>query len=175
MIKRVVGSVGVMILLGAGCASKEAQTSSVALGYTLPSDGSITVTSTSVNAKDLVKADALFAQADECGYARSAEYYLDIENLFNSATGVRYTFAIAGDYEMPTWTVTVLPNAPAYTALESFKTDFDICAVGGTLYPQQIGTSSLLFSGSCGSGYSAGKKNGCDVIRKAVEPTLTVK
>lgn len=174
MLKRFLGPVAMMVLLGGGCVPQGTQETSVTLGYTLPSDGSITVTSVSVDAEDLVNADALLAQAGECGYARTADYYLDIENLFDGAKGVRYTFKIAGDYEMPTWTVTVLPNAPAYASLESFKTDFDICAVGGTLYPQQMSTNALLFTNSCGSGYSGGKENGCDVIRTAVESTLTV-
>ena len=174
MVKRFLGPVAMMVLLGGGCAGG-AETASPTLGYTLPSDGSITVTSVAVNADDVVKADALLAQAAECGYARTADYYLDIAQLFTGAKGTKYTFAIAGNYEMPTWTVTVLPNAPAYGSLESFKADFDMCAVGGDLYPKQVGTETLLFANSCGSGYSAGKKNGCDAIRTVVEPTLTVK
>lgn len=174
MFKRVFGVMAVVVLLGGGCVPQGTKTTEVTLGYTLPSDGSITVTSASVSAGDLVKADALLAQAEECGYARSAQYYLDLENLFDGAKGVEYTFAIAGDYEMPTWKVTVLPNVPAYTSAESFKTDFDICAVGGVLYPQQMSANALLFTNSCGSGYSGGKENGCDAIRTAVESTLTI-
>jgi hypothetical protein len=175
MLKRFLGPVAMMVLLGGGCVPQGTQETSVTLGYTLPSDGSITVTSASVDAEDVVKADALLAQADECGYARSADYYVDLENMFDGAKGVKYTFKIAGDYEMPTWTVTVLPNTPVYTSLESFKNDFDICAAGGDLYPKQVSTEALLFTESCGSGYSAGKENGCDAIRAAVESTLTVK
>lgn len=174
MLKRVFGVMAVVVLLGGGCVPQGTKTTEVTLGYTLPSDGSITVTSASVNAEDLVKADAFLVQAGECGYARSAQYYLDLENLFDGAKGVEYTFTIAGDYEMPTWKVTVLPNVPAYTSAESFKTDFDICAAGGALYPQQVSAEALLFAESCGSGYSGGKKNGCDVIRTAVEPTMSV-
>lgn len=173
MMKRFLGPVAIMVLLGAGC-TPGAQTTEVALGYTLPSDGSITVTSVSVNADDVVNANTLLAQAEECGYARSAEYYLDIENLFSGAKGTQYTFKIAGDYEMPTWTVTVLPNAPVYTEIESFKGDFDICAAGGNLYPKNVSADALLFTDSCGSGYSEGKENGCDAIRAAVESTLTM-
>ncbi len=174
MMKRIVGAFATLVLLGGGCAGG-AETVSPTLGYTLPSDGSITVTSAAVNAEDVVKADALFAQAAECGYARAAEYYLDTASLFTGEKGTRYTFTIAGNYEMPTWTVTVLPNAPAYTEVGSFKTDFDICAVGGTLYPTQMSSSSLMFTASCGSGYSGGKENGCDAIRTAIESTLTIK
>jgi hypothetical protein len=174
MIKRFLGLAAMMMFLGAGCGAPGAQTAEVALGYALPSDGSITVTSTAINAEDVVSADALLAQAEECGYARAAEYYLDIENLFSGTKGAQYTFKIAGDYEMPTWTVTVLPNAPAYSAVESFKNDFDICAAGGSLYPKNVSADALLFTDSCGGGYSGGKENGCDVIRAAVESTLTM-
>ncbi len=174
MIKRFLGLAAMMMFLGAGCGAPGAQTTDVALGYTLPSDGSITVTSVSVSADDVVNADMLLAQAEECGYARAAEYYLDIENLFSGTKGVQYTFKIAGDYEMPTWTVTVLPNAPAYAEGESFKGDFDMCAAGGSLYPKNVSPNALLFTGSCGSGYSGGKENGCEAIRAAIESTLTI-
>lgn len=174
MMKRIVGVFATLVLLGGGCAGG-AKTAAPTLGYTLPSDGSITVTSATVNAEDVVKADALLAQAAECGYNRSASYYLDTAALFTGEKGTRYTFTIAGNYEMPTWTVTVLPNAATYSSLEGFKTDFDICAVGGALYPTQMSSSSLMFTASCGSGYSGGKKNGCDAIRTAVESTLTIK
>lgn len=172
MMKRFVMSGAALALLGAGCA---AQSSSVAtLGYSLPADGSITVTSREVDASTLVRADTLFAQAEECGYARAPQYYVDLENLFVGKTGMQYTFAIAGDYEVPTWTVTVLPNAAAYASESLFKSDFDICSAGGSLYPSAVGSANLLFTNSCGSGYSGGKENGCEVVRAAVEPTLSI-
>ena len=174
MTKRIVMMFATVVLLGGGCAGG-VKTTLPTLGYTLPSDGSITVTSAAVNGEDIVKADALLAQAAECGYSRSASYYLDTAALFTGEKGTRYTFTIAGNYEMPTWTVTVLPNAATYSSLEGFKTDFDICAAGGDLYPSKVSPDSLMFIAGCGSGYSDGKKNGCDAIRTAVESTLTIK
>lgn len=165
-----------IVLIGGGCTGSAPSSSAPTLSYQLPADGSVTVSTSTVDATTLVDADALLAQAEECGYARAPEYYLDIENLFAGLTGTRYTFTATGDYGAPTsWTVTVLPNAPVYGSTESFKTDFDICAVGGTLYPVEAGTNALLFSGSCGSGYAADDRDvGCDVARKAVEATLAV-
>lgn len=168
-----------LLLVGGGCATPSVpDTTSVStLQYTLPADGSITVSTRTINpvaGASFVDAEALFAQAEECGYARDASYYVDIENLFVGAPQEQYTFTIAGDYEMPTWTVTLMPNAPAYESTESFKQDFDICAVGGTMYPTDLSTSTLLFAASCGSGYSGGKENGCDAIRDAIATTLTI-
>ncbi len=172
-----VGAGIALTLLGAGCsAGGPAAPVAPELTYVLPSDGSVTVTESTVGAAGLVDADALLAQATECGYARAPEYYLDIENLFAGMSARQYAFAAVGDYGSPaSWTVTVMPNAPAYGSTESFKRDFDICAVGGGLYPVEAGTSTLLFSGSCGSGYAADDRDvGCDVARKAVEATLSV-
>ncbi len=174
MTKNIVALFTALMFVGGGCA-KEAEQTAATLKYTLPSDGSISVASKTVDASTLVSADALLAQAQECGgFVRDAQYYLDIENTFTGATGTQYTFSIVGEYEMPTWTVTVLPNTPVYSSLESFKTDFDICAVGGALYPKQAGAQTLLFANSCGSGYSAGGENGCDRIRTTIEPTLVI-
>ncbi len=171
-----------LLLVGGGCAGSSAPTSEPwslsPLQYTLPADGKISVTTETIlpdgTDASLIDAETLYTQAEECGYARDASYYLDLERLFAGTAQQRYTFTIAGDYEMPTWTVTLAPNVPAYGTLESFKQDFDICAAGGTLYPTAVSASTLLFAGSCGSGYSAGKENGCDVIRTAVAPTLKI-
>jgi hypothetical protein len=174
MLKRILGPLALVVLVGGGCAPQAAQESSLTLGYTLPSDGSITVTSAPINAKDLVNGGALLLQAEECGYARTADYYLDVENLFDDAKGVEYTFTISGDYAFPTWTVTVLPNAPAYESFESFKMDFNLCSPGGELMPGQSSAEALLFTHSCSYGDEAGKKNGCGTIREIIESTLTL-
>lgn len=174
MVKRILPPLAALVLLGAGCTASPT-TPTASLAYTLPSDGSISVTTKSVDASTLVSADDLLAQATECGEERAAQYYLDIENTFTGMTGTEYTFTIAGDYEMPTWTVTVLPNAPAYNTQESFKKDFDICAAGGDLYPKNMNANALMFAASCGSGYSGGKENGCSAIRTAIESTLSLK
>lgn len=180
MQKVIVGVGAVLLLAGGGCAGSEGADSwgLSALNYTLPEDGSITITSESVRPEkpneSLILADTLYVQALECGNARDPQYYADLENLFVGKFQQKYTFAIAGDYEMPTWTVTLMSNSPAYTSLESFKKDFDICAVGGYLYPKAMSTSTLMFTDSCGSGYSGGKENGCDAIRQAVESTLSI-
>ncbi len=173
MMKNVFAAGAVILLMGGGCASG-GKAAEVSLVYTLPVDGTITVTSKAVDASTLVRADVLLAQAEECGSARSPQYYVDLENLFVGETGMQYTFAVAGDYEMPTWTVTVLPNTASYTDEGLFAGDFGICAAGASMYPSTISSSTLLFIDSCGSGYSGGKENGCDVIRAAIEPTLSI-
>lgn len=166
------------LVMGAGCSSVTPEETSMELSYALPEDGSVTVTTTSVAAGLLVDADALFAQATECGFARTAEYYLDIENLFKDEMATRYTFTSVGDYADPlSWTVTIMPNTPLYASTDSFKQDFDICAVGGDLYPVTAGTKTLLFTNSCGSGYKEDgetREPGCEIARKAIEPTLSV-
>ena len=169
-----------LLLLGAGCSNASPATDvSLDLSYTLPADGSVTITKSTIDASEVVKADALFAQATECGYARAVEYYLDIENLFVNKKAEQYVFMSVGDYSAPkTWTVTVLPNTPLYGSTDSFKTDFDICAVGGDMYPFQSGANTLVFTNSCGSGdMNDGeiKESGCDVARNAIEATITAK
>ena len=129
-----------LLLVGAGCSSASPEQASLELTYVLPEDGSVTVTKNAVAAGQLVNADALLAQATECGFARTAEYYLDIENLFKEKTADQYTFTTTGDYVVPSsWIVTVMPNSPLYSSTASFKQDFDICAAGGDLYPVTAG------------------------------------
>ncbi len=167
-----------LLLVGAGCSSASPEQASLELTYVLPEDGSVTVTKNAVAAGQLVNADALLAQATECGFARTAEYYLDIENLFKEKTADQYTFTTTGDYAVPSsWIVTVMPNSPLYSSTASFKQDFDICAAGGDLYPVTAGSKTLLFSNSCGSGYQKDGETrtpGCDVVREVIEPTLSV-
>lgn len=170
-----------LVMVGGGCsgASEESDSWGMSVpGFTLPADDSITVATKGVRSEvpseSLISADELYANAAECGYARDAAYYIDIENLYVGVYKQEYTFTIAGDYEMPTWTVTVMPNRPGYTSLESFKQDFDVCSAGGDMYPEALSTGTLMFTSSCGSGYSGGKENGCEIIRKAIEPTLTI-
>ncbi len=169
-----------IILLGAGCSGASSPSPALPdLSFALPSDGSVTVARSTVDAQTLVDADALFAQATECGFARTADYYLDIENLFAGQSAERYAFTAAGDFAEPsTWTVTVMPDAPAYASTSSFKQDFDICAVGGSLYPVRAESGALIFSDSCGSGYQKDgetRAQGCETARKAVEPTIAIK
>lgn len=167
---KVLASGLVLAAIGAGCSTN----TPFALEYSLPADGSVTVSTASLPASSLVRADALLAQAEECGTARSAQYYVDLENLFSGETATRYTFTIEGDYEMPSWTVTVLPNAASYSEPSLFKDDFGICAAGADMYPKLVGANALLFSASCGTGYSDGKENGCAEIKSLVEPTLAL-
>ncbi len=167
-----------LLLMGAGCSSASPDQASLELTYTLPDDGSVTVIKNSVAAGLLVDADLLFTQATECGFARTVEYYLDIENLFKEKMADQYTFTTTGDYADPSsWIVTVMPNSPLYSSTDSFRQDFNVCAVGGDLYPVTAGTKALLFSNSCGSGYQENdetRESGCDVVREVIEPTLFV-
>lgn len=163
-----------VVLLGGGCvgASPSAE-SQLGFSYVLPADGSVTVSKTTVAARSLFTADDLFLQATECGFARTADYYLDLENLFTGLNAEQYTFAGAGS-QSASWTVTVMANAPVYSSLESFKTDFDICAAGGKLYPSAVSANTLLFVESCGSGMEDAASTGCEAIRSAIEGTITI-
>lgn len=167
-----------LLLLGAGCAS-ESRPTPESITYTLPSDGSVTVTRSFLPASDVVVANDLLAQAQECGYARDAQYYLDLENLYKWEQAQQYTFSAKGDDGTAgSWTVTTISNAAKYSSFESFKQDFDICAVGGVYYPLAVGDTALVMSSSCGSGYTAegsSGNSGCEAARDAVLATISAK
>lgn len=125
-------------------------------------------------------ADALFSQAEECGSARSLSYYQDLMSALENVQAQTYYFeAVPNEnYQKPNgWTVTAVPNVLGYQTMESFQADFDICAVGGKLYPLNLNANTLLFSSSCGSGYAddSGRENGCEVVSEAVGPTIKIK
>lgn len=130
-------------------------------------------------ATSIFSADTLLSQAQECGYARTPSFYTDlINNLQGVKTQIYYFEATPPEnFQTNGWTITAIPNVFGYKTLAEFKKDFDICAVGGQLYPLDLNTNTLLFSSSCGSGYAddTGRENGCEVVSEIVGPTIKIK
>lgn len=131
-------------------------------------------------ATSMFAAETLFSQAEECGYARDLSYYIDLMTSLEGVQAQIYTFDAVptDDYQGPTgWTVVAMPNVLGYPSMDSFRTDFNICAVGGNLYPLDFNANTLIFASSCGSGYAddTGRPNGCLTVREQVEPTIVIK
>ena len=131
------------------------------------------------SAASIFTTSTLFSQAEECGYARDLSYYEDlINNLQNAKAQIYYFEATPPEnYQSNGWMITAIPNVFSYKTLAEFKKDFDICAVGGGLYPLDLNTNTLLFTSSCGSGYAddTGRENGCEVVSEIVGPTIKIK
>ena len=120
-------------------------------------------------------AAALLMNAEECGTAKSREYYDEIVDTLEGVKGERVGFYPIGDYQDPSgWLVFAVPNVLGYKTMEEFKADFDVCSVGAGDYPLKMSEKVLMFGSSCGSGYDdgSGRKIACDVARKAIEPTI---
>lgn len=185
--KIIFGLVSISLLLaGGGCLS---QSNSIAVGDQ-PIDQLITVGQFDENkvsvgmpieelAAPIFSATALQSQAKECGTTKELSYY---QSLMSKMEGVKsQTFHFAAlpdaDYQANGWTVTAIPNVFGYNNILEFKADFDICAVGGDLYPLTLNDNTLLFTSSCGSGYAddTGLENGCEVVSEIVGPTIRIK
>ena len=112
----------------------------------------------------------LFEESKNCQTYKSWYYFEDLlRNFSDNDCGVEYNF----DY---LWKVTVIPNKIGYKDLESFKEDFDICGVGGDLYPYLISDNYLLFVSSCKveSYDDYNLLEHCENIRNNIEPTLSI-
>ncbi|MEK9156714.1 MAG: hypothetical protein AAB448_01090 [Patescibacteria group bacterium] len=116
----------------------------------------------------------LESMSNECGTVHEAGYFENLIEEFSGSEKIVYSFSSTEPSQQGNYRVTIIPNTPGYTRLEDFQKDFDICAVGGDMYPQMISEDWLMFTNSCGSGYDdgSGLPPGCDVMRQAIEPTL---
>lgn len=120
-------------------------------------------------------ADQLKASASECGVNNDIAYFDKLISKFNGSLKIIYSFKYKKDSQGDgVFTVTVLPNKAGYTSIDQFKKDFDICSVGGDAYPKLVNNNWLLFISSCGSGFDdgSGRVNGCDEVKKNIEPSL---
>jgi hypothetical protein len=125
-------------------------------------------------------AQELAEKAAACGASRDKDvkYFQQLLSLYAGEKGIVYKFIYAGQsQDEGVWTATVLPNRTGYASVPELKSDFDLCAAGGDLYPFLVSPSYLMFESSCGTGADdgSGKAHGCELVKGAVEPTLRFK
>ena len=123
-------------------------------------------------------ADDLFLMNQECGNNQSFSYFDNLVSVFADAEMITYKFKYTNISQEPdTYIVTLISNKAAYSSLDQFSKDFDLCYAGGNKYPYMLNEDWLVFVGSCGTGFSddSGRPIGCVNIRDAVEPTLKLK
>ena len=119
--------------------------------------------------------DQLASMAQECGSKKTKAYFDNLVAKFSGATKTIYRFKHTGKSQKPdTFIVILMPNKAGYSSLNEFKQDFDQCYAGGNAYPKMLNDDWLLFVSSCGTGFqnNSGEPVGCQVIKKAIEPTL---
>lgn len=116
-------------------------------------------------------AEKLRSMSNECGAEHEEDYFDSLVSEFTNSKEIRYSFNYEEkDQDTRAFTVTLLPNKAEYSSLEEFKNDFNLCAAGGDLYPEQLNKDWLLFINSCGSGSL--KDGSCDEVKKIVELSL---
>jgi len=117
----------------------------------------------------------LTSMALDCGSESTRGYFDTLVATYKDTSLINYGFEYDGESQRPSgWNIALLPNLMNYSSLEAFQDDFNVCSVGGGLYPEKMNKDWLLFVGSCGSGYAddSGLPIGCDEVRKIVEPTI---
>lgn len=122
--------------------------------------------------------DDLVSASTSCGNNLTKEHFATVLKTF-APTDVanEYHFVFNGASQSPNeWVVTAMPNKLNYESESDFKQDFDICEAGAGRYPFKVSPSYLLFTSSCGSGYSdgSGLPNGCQKVKDAIEPSLSM-
>lgn len=113
--------------------------------------------------------------SSECEGIKSKAYYDQLIAKFNGTTITTYHFKYTGESDdSDTYKVTLLPNKAGYTTMDQFSDDFGQCFAGGDAYPNKMNNNWLLFADSCGSGAGdpSGLPNGCNEVKKVVEPTF---
>ena len=122
-------------------------------------------------------ANQLELMADACQTAQEANYFTQLVAKFKNTDKIVYSFKYQGkSQENDTYIITLIPNKAAYTSLEKFKMDFNICGVGAAAYPTMLSKNWLLFESSCsGVDDGSGRAFGCDEISKIIEPSLKLK
>ena len=170
-----------ILLVAAGCDNKVPQNSvtqngasAEPLGYR--NNPSLFVASkTAFSLENKFSANTLAAQSEECGTRHSVSYYNDLLTRFGPVQGTEYQFKYKGQsQDSGTYIVTVIPNEVGYADLKSFQDDFNICAVGGNMYPSLISQNYLLFKSGVNSGFDdeSGLPFGSEEIQKFIDPTL---
>lgn len=122
--------------------------------------------------------DDLVSASASCGNNLTKEHFAAVLKTF-APTDVanEYHFVFNGASQSPSeLVITAMPNKLNYGSEADFKQDFDICGAGASRYPYKVSPSYLLFISSCGSGYSdgSGLPNGCQKVKDAIEPSLSI-
>jgi hypothetical protein len=123
---------------------------------------------------DIFTVDGLVIMSQECGKDGDEQHFGSILSMFDGKYATEYTFTYAEESQgSGKYAVLVLPNAPGYAAMAEFKSDFEVCALGG-LYPKQFNGEYLLFTAGCGGGFDdgSGLPHGCDIIKTQLDETL---
>ncbi len=123
-------------------------------------------TSSKTNAAFDYTATKLKSMADECGTQPKVGYFEKLITKFNNVNKTVYTFKHTGNNQEGVYTLTLLPNKPAYISLDQFKKDFNVCSTSGNAYPIMLNSRWLLFGSPCGS------NSVCAEIEKVLKPTL---
>lgn len=101
----------------------------------------------------------------------------ELAESFAGLFGVSYTFTYKGEaQDGGEWTVSLFENVRGYVSLADLQKDFEACYAGGDYYPFAVTERFTAFASACGSGFDdgSGRSHGCDEVRTAVEPTITV-
>jgi len=137
------------------------------------------VTANYIVVKEYFDAAQLAGNSQECGNDATVEYFDNLlADYSDKDAGTQYMFHYPDASQDPkSWVVTVIPNKIGYEDFDSFKNDFDLCFADGEAYPSMFSGDHLLFVSSCGSGYDdgSGLPNGCQEMRKIIEPTIIMK
>ncbi len=121
----------------------------------------------------------LKSESEDCGTNKSEQYFKELLSYYSeNSNGIEYQFKYIGQtQDFGAWVVMVVPNKIGYINFEEFKNDFNLCEAGSDRYPALMSDKYFLFVSSCGTGFDdgSGLPNGCDVVRKIIEPTIRIK
>lgn len=113
----------------------------------------VTAEAKEVTFAELFTAESLEAQAvGDCAKTVDEGYFDTLASAFEGVKGTQYSFK-ANSTETEVYTVTLFPNTTSYGTFESFRNDFEICAVGGEAYPIRLNEEALMFGSGCGAAY----------------------
>lgn len=113
--------------------------------------------------------------ATECGTQQDIDHLERLAEKFEGVKKTVYKFKYTKDSQDPdSYYVTRVPNKAGYGTMGDFQHDFNICAGGAMMYPKMLNQDWLLFVSSCGTGVDdgTGRPNGCEEVRKVIEPSL---
>lgn len=124
--------------------------------------------------------DAAYFQglAQECERPLAQEEADSLEAELEGETGQEYIFTYTGESQAPeSYSVTVIPNVHGYATLDAFKGDFDLCSAGGEAYPVALNDDWLMFTSSCGTGFSdgSGLSIGCEEAKASLGESVRLR
>jgi len=119
-------------------------------------DFPLAVTKTEEIFSDTWDVDNLVDNAKWCmgeAVSNNEDYFTDLIAKFTSSSDAyyKYVFTAKAD-QSETYQIAVLKNAPEYTALQAFKTDFNVCN-GDDFAPIRMNNDWLMFESKCTTAY----------------------